>query len=208
MFYKHMDGIIKKEALTIGHYDDNAHAFWQGTKDHDVTQNITSFLDALPKNGPLDILDLGCGPGRDLHHFKSLGHKPVGLDGSKEFCEMAQEYSGCETLNQTFLTMDLAEHSFDGIFANADLFHAPKDELLNVLKKLHNCLRPNGILFSSNPRGDGEGWHGQRYGNYLELAPTQKILQQAGFTVLNHYYRPEGKPIEQQHWLAVISQRR
>jgi len=202
-----MNDTFKKESSTIKHYDSNAAGFWKGTKHHNVSQNINAFLNALPQNKALDILDFGCGPGRDLHHFKSLGHMPIGLDGSKEFCKMAQEYSGCQVLNQTFLTMELNKQTFDGVFANASLFHVPKTELLNVLKKLHDSLRPNGILFSSNPRGDGDGWNGQRYGNYLELTPTQDILQQAGFTVLDHYYRPEGKPIQQQPWLAIISRK-
>jgi 2-polyprenyl-3-methyl-5-hydroxy-6-metoxy-1,4-benzoquinol methylase len=203
-----MNNIVKKETSTIQHYEDNAEAFWAGTKDHDVSQNISAFLSALPKNKSLDILDLGCGPGRDLHHFKSLGHQPVGLDGSESFCKMAAEYSGCPTLKQTFTNMDLAKHSFDGIFANAALFHVPRTELLNVLKKLRESLRPDGILFTSNPRGSEEAWYGQRYGHYLELETSKNFLNQAGFEVLHHYYRPEGKPIEQQPWLAIISQRR
>ncbi len=59
---------------TIAHYDEHAEGFWQGTKDHDVTQNYQAFLSAMPKGRPLDILDFGCGPGRDLLYFKQLGH--------------------------------------------------------------------------------------------------------------------------------------
>jgi trans-aconitate methyltransferase len=203
-----MDDLVKKEALTIEHYENNAEAFWHGTKDHDVSQNTQSFLDALPKNTPLDILDLGCGPGRDMQHFKSLGHNPIGLDGSNAFCEMAMSLTGCTTINESFVNMDLSNHKFHGIFANASLFHVPSNELLNVLKTLRECLLPDGILFTSNPRGNQEGWNGQRYGNYLELEPSKAYLEQAGFDVLHHYYRPEGKPIEQQPWLAMVSRRR
>lgn len=196
-----------KEGLTIEHYENNAQAFWHGTKDHDVSQNIDAFLAALPKNRPLDILDLGCGPGRDLLQFKSLGHKPVGLDGSASFCKMATEHSGCPTLKQTFVNMHLPFDSFDGVFANASLFHVPSIEFLNVLLKLKDCLRAGGILFTSNPRGNTEGWQGQRYGYYQELATSSEFLKQAGFEVLQHYYRPEGKPLDQQPWLAIVSKR-
>jgi len=204
----HMNDITHKEGTTIEHYENNAEAFWAGTKDHDVSQNIDAFLAALPTNKALDILDVGCGPGRDLLRFKSLGHKPIGLDGSATFCRMATEHSGCPTLNQTFVNMDLPDASFDGVFANASLFHVPSSELLNVLRKLHACLRVGGILFTSNPRGSTEGWQGQRYGHYLELDSTKVFLEQAGFELLEHYYRPKGKPIEQQPWLAIVSRRR
>jgi SAM-dependent methyltransferase len=203
-----MDDLVKKESLTIEHYDNNADAFWEGTKDHDVTQNIQMFLDALPKGKPLDIFDLGCGPGRDLHYFKSLGHNPVGLDGSKKFCDMAQQYSGCPTLHQNFSGIDLADYQFNGVFANASLFHVPKAKLADVLKTIYASLAPNGILFMSNPRGQGELWQGQRYGHYMELETCESYIEQAGFKVLHHYYRPEGLPRDKQPWLAIVCQRR
>lgn len=202
-----MEDTTNKEAVTISHYENNADAFWAGTKGHDVSQNIDAFLTALPKDKALNILDLGCGPGRDLLRFKSLGHNPTGLDGSPTFCKMATEYSGCPTLNQTFVTMNLPAGHFDGVFANASMFHVPSSQLLNVLNKLHDCLRLGGILFTSNPRGSAEGWQGQRYGHYLELEESKDFLERAGFELLTHYYRPKGKPKKQQPWLAIISRR-
>ena len=161
-----------------------------GTKDHDVSQNIDAFLSALPKEKTLDILDFGCGPGRDMRAFKSMGHRPVGLDGSKEFCKMAEQQSDCPTLNQQFLNLKLEEKRFDGIFANASLFHVPSKELPRVLNELHCALRKDGILFSSNPRGNAEGWQGQRYGHFMEFEASETYLQQSGFKIIEHFYRP------------------
>ena len=206
---KQSDSMLDRiESETVDHYEQNAQSFWEGTCDHDVSQNIESFIAALPAIKPLNILDFGCGPGRDIMTFKSMGHKPVGLDGSKAFCLMAKKYSDCKILNQQFLHLDLKARQFDGIFANASLFHIPSQELVSVLKVLRNSLRPNGILFSSNPRGNEEGWSGQRYGHYMELESFESYLVEAGFKVLSHYYRPAGQPREQQPWLAVISQRK
>ncbi len=192
-------------AQTIRHYDDSAEAFWQGTKDHDVTQNYEALLGALPGKGPFQILDFGCGPGRDLAYFKRLGHFPTGLDGSIEFCMRALASTGCPTLPQDFLKLTLPAGAFDGIFANASLFHIPSQELTRVLGDLRRALKPKGILFSSNPRGTGEGWNGPRYGNYMELPAYETYLRQAGFRVLHHYYRPQGLPCSAQPWLAVVS---
>ena len=195
------------ERHTLEHYEKNAESYWLGTRDHDVSQNIEAFLQALPIDKILDILDLGCGPGRDVCTFKSLGHRPIGLDGSKAFCQMAHEYSGCLVLHQQFLKLELEESNFDGIFANASLFHIPSQELLRVLGELHRALRPGGILFSSNPRGNTEGWQGQRYGHYMEFEANEAYLDQSGFKVIHHYYRPSDKPRDQQPWLAIVSQR-
>jgi len=135
------------ETVTLGHYNQHAEAYWYGTKDHDVSQNYTAFLAPFPKDKILDILDLGCGPGRDVKHFQSLGHRPVGLDGCEVFCRMARQYTGCQILQQTFLNLDLMGLSFDGIFANASLFHVPSQELPRVLFELYSVLRPEGIFF-------------------------------------------------------------
>jgi len=196
------------EKLNIAHYDESAESFRIGTQDHDVSQNIAALLDALPKGKTHDILDFGCGPGRDLCVFKELGHRPIGLDGSKEFCKMAEKQSGCRTLNQQFLKLNLKENSYDGIFANASLFFIPSQELPRVLKQLHVSLRNGGILFSSNPRGNVEGWQGQTYGHYMEFEASELFLNQSGFKILKHYYRPEGKPKEEQPWLAIVSKRK
>jgi SAM-dependent methyltransferase len=194
------------EQLTINHYEFNAESFWQGTRDHDVSQNTNAFLQALPKSRALDILDFGCGPGRDLAMFKQLGHRPTGLDGSEAFCAMAQKYSGCPVLHQHFLHLDLESDSFDGIYANASMFHIPSQELPSVLAACHQALKPKGILFTSNPRGKAEGWQGERYGHYMELEQSQFYLEQAGFSILDHYYRPEGRPRHEQPWLAIVCQ--
>ena len=76
---------------TIQHYESRPEQFWQGTKDHDVTQNYEHFLQNIPFPGSLTLLDFGCGPGRDLLYFKQQGHKPYGLDGCANFCKMAEE---------------------------------------------------------------------------------------------------------------------
>ena len=116
--------------VTIMHYDCLAELYWKGTRDHDVSQNYAAILNAIECDSlPYAILDFGCGPGRDLEHFRSLGHEAIGLDGSAALVAMARAHSGCEVLHQDFLAMDLPEHHFDGVFANAALFHVPSQEL-------------------------------------------------------------------------------
>jgi SAM-dependent methyltransferase len=201
------DQLAEIETVTLGNYSGSSQSFWQGTKDHDVTQNYRALLARFPDTKPLDILDFGCGPGRDLAYFSSLGHRPVGLEGSEEFCLMARDFSGCDVWHQQFLSLDLPPDRFDGIFANASLFHVPGQELPRVLRELHDTLRPGGILFTSNPRGNSEGWSGQRYGNFMEFEASTAHLGAAGFSVLDHYYRPRGQPRDHQPWLAIVCQK-
>lgn len=190
---------------TLAYYNLNADTFFAGTIDHDVRQNIEALLGAIEALAPWTILDLGCGPGRDLKTFSQLGHTAIGLDGSERFAEMARAYSGCEVWRQDFLHLDLPPARFDGVYANASLFHVPSAELPGVLEKLHATLKPGGVLFSSNPRGNNqEGWNGPRYGSYYDYETWERYLLAAGFLPIHHYYRPAGLPRDQQPWLASV----
>jgi SAM-dependent methyltransferase len=189
---------------TLDHYNNRAEDFWQGTKDHDVTQNIEALLGHIVAKPPFAILDFGCGPGRDLQAFSELGHKVFGLEGSIKFAAMARG-QGFEVWQQDFLKLDLPDNMFDGVFANASLFHIPSIELPRVLRQLKGTLKSGGVLFSSNPRGNNsEGWNNGRYGAYHDLAAWRKFMTEAGFIELDHYYRPTGLPREQQNWLASV----
>ena len=191
-------------SLTIAHYQRNAEQFRDGTRDHDVSQNIAALLRHLPGKPPFTILDFGCGPGRDLQTFTQLGHTAIGVDGAASFAAMARAASGCEVWQQDFLRLNLPPGCFDGVFANASLFHIPSQELPRVLRELAACLRSDGVLFSSNPRGDNEeGWAQGRYGVYLDLAGWRVVMQEAGFIELEYFYRPTGAPFAQQRWLAT-----
>ena len=192
-------------ARTLEHYDRSAESFWTGTRGHDVSQNVAALLEHIEGAPPFSILDFGCGPGRDLRTFRDLGHVPVGLEGSPRFAEMARAYSGCEVWQQDFLKLELPAERFDGVFANASLFHVPTQELPRVLRALRGTLKPRGVFFSSNPRGDNqEGWNHERYGAYWDLETWRRYVSAAGFVELAHYYRPPGVPREQQPWLATV----
>jgi len=192
-------------ALTLEHYDARAEDFWEGTREHDVSQNVAALLHYIDANPPCTILDFGCGPGRDLKTFTDLGHRAIGLEGSARFAQMARAYSGCEVWEQDFLRLELPDEAFDGVFANASLFHVPSQELGRVLRELHATLKRRGVLFSSNPRGQNEeGWNRGRYGAYHDLETWRAYLAAAGFRELAHYYRPPGLRREQQPWLATV----
>jgi SAM-dependent methyltransferase len=190
---------------TLADYEQRAADFWAGTREHDVAQNIEALLAAVEGEPPFAILDFGCGPGRDLKTFTERGHEAIGLEGSARFATMARAYSGCEVWQQDFLHLDLPPARFDGIFANASLFHVPRQELPRVLRELAMALRPRGVLFASNPRGDDrEGWSGARYSAFHSLDTWRDFMNAAGFAELCHYYRPPGLPLAQQPWLASV----
>ncbi len=193
---------------TLEYYERSAERFWEGTKDHDVSQNIAAMLRHVAGAAPLSILDFGCGPGRDLAALRTLGHEAVGLEGCESFVAMARVHSGCEVLQQDFLALNLPAARFDAIFANASLFHVPSRDIRRVLENLSASMKAGGVFFSSNPRGSGEeGWRGGRYGVWHSEEGWRELMASCGFSELEHYYRPEGLPRDQQSWFASVWQK-
>ena len=202
---KNSQELQRLSEITIGHYDRVADDYWYGTRNHDVSQNYEAFLEAIEGKPPFDILDLGCGPGRDLQYFNSVGHAVIGLDGSEALVSLARLNSGCEVLQQNFLAMDLPEHRFDGVFANASLFHVPSQELSRILLEISTTLKSRGVLFCSNPRGNNEeGLGGSRYSCFFDLDTWRDYVVDAGFIEVRHYFRPTGLPRDRQPWLATV----
>jgi SAM-dependent methyltransferase len=199
------DDLQRIAARTLSHYDEQAQSYWEGTRDHDVSQNVDALLQSIEVPPPFELLDLGCGPGRDLKTFTALGHRATGLEGSAQLAALARANSGCEVLEQNLLALELPSSHFDGVFANAVLFHVPSQELPRILRQLHAALKPGGVLFTSNPRGEGqEGWNGDRYGAFHDWQTWRDFVCAAGFVELSHFYRPKGLPRDQQPWLASV----
>ena len=210
-------GLRAASEATIADYAARAEAYALGSLDHDVSQNIDALLRPLKdRAAPLDILDLCCAGGRDLVAFKKLGHRPIGLDGVSAFCEMAAARSGCEVWQEDLQQLDLPAERFDGIFANACLFHVPSATLPATLRALHGALKPGGVLFVSNAHGfgeDREGWTEGRtpttrsYVTWLSEDTWVSTCRAAGLELLELFYRPPGKPRAQQPFLATVWRR-
>lgn len=197
------------ENITIAEYQATANSFREGTWDHDVSQNRQALMKWMPRN-PGRILDLGCGPGRDLEAFKAEGHEVIGLDATPAFVEMAQQ-TGCEVWQQTFLDLDLPNGYFDGVFANASLLHVPQTSMESVLQSLWQSLVEEGVIVLSMARGNQEGFVnrplGQRFVSYWEYETLAPLVQAAGFSIVENYYRPPGLPQDQQSWVVIVAVR-
>jgi SAM-dependent methyltransferase len=198
------------EQITIAEYQSTADSFRIGTWDHDVSQNRQALIAAMPRH-PGTILDLGCGPGRDLVAFSQQGHRAIGLDATPAFVAMAKQASGCEVWQQSFLNLTLPPQSFDGIFANASLLHVPSSDIVRVLTDLYQALVPKGAIVLSMVRGTGEGLvprsTGYRFVAAWEYDTLAPCLEAAGFQIIQHYYRPPGLPCQEQSWLVIVAQK-
>ncbi|MCI5648598.1 MAG: class I SAM-dependent DNA methyltransferase [Fusicatenibacter sp.] len=146
---------------SIDYYERYAIPYYEQTIDLDMSEVMQPFLDALPE-GAEEILDLGCGSGRDTKTLEELGYVVTAMDGSEKMCELAEIYTDQEILHLKFEDMDFDE-VFDGIWACESLVHVPSEEIEDIMEKVMDALKPGGILYFSVYEGERDGMYGGRY---------------------------------------------
>ncbi len=145
---------------TIHYYNLNAKEFVAGTVDINFEATQNRFLDKLPEHAY--ILDFGCGSGRDTKFFLNKGYQVYAIDGSKELCEIAERYTGIAIKQMLF--QDLNEKElYDGIWACSSILHLPENELKEVMNKMTDALKVDGVIYTSFKYGTFEGKRKGRY---------------------------------------------
>src|SRR5260221_7729314 len=96
----------KIAAGTLEHYNGRAEQFWEGTRDHDVSQNISALLRHITAPAPYTILDLVCRLLLEKKTFTSMCDVVNGVHGDSKSAAKVLEHSECVALEQKFLKLD------------------------------------------------------------------------------------------------------
>lgn len=184
------------------YYRDNSQEFFDSTVNAEVTPLYEHFLKYVPEGG--SILDLGCGSGRDTGAFKKMGFDVDAVDGSKELCELASEYTGIPVRCMDF--MDLSEiEKYDAIWACASLLHVPSKDLPVVLSKMRSSLKPQGIMYISFKFGDHEGERDGRFFNDMTSERFSAIIDgMPNLTKEEEWYSEDVRRGKNVRWFNVI----
>lgn len=145
---------------TINYYENNAEFFAQDTENVGFTDVQDRFLNKLQQGA--DILDFGCGSGRDTKFFLEKGYSVDAIDGSAELCRLASKNTGINVRHMFFSELNEIE-KYDGIWACASILHLPKEELKKVFLKMIRATKKDGVIYTSFKYGDFEGYRGERY---------------------------------------------
>ena len=188
---------------SIGYYNQNTDAFIEGTIHADMHEHYNRFLPYLPERA--HILDLGCGSGRDSLFFIKQGFSVVSVDGSKEVCKAAEKILNCEVRCLRFDELDYHDE-FNGIWACASLLHVPKAEIADIMQKISDATKTNGVLYASFKYGNGETIKGDRLFNNYKENDIDSILQPSGFICKEYWISNDVRPDRQQEkWLNIIA---
>ena len=146
--------------ITKNYYQEYSQEFFDSTVMADVTPLYDHFLKYVPENG--NILDLGCGSGRDTRAFLDKGYRVGAIDGSEELCALASKYTGIDVKCMDFESIDYTDR-YDAIWACASLLHVRSDKLPNLLERLLNALHADGVIYMSFKYGEFEGERDGRF---------------------------------------------
>ena len=191
---------------TLDYYNHNVDDFIQGTISVDFVATQDRFIKRL-ESGAF-ILDFGCGSGRDTKYFLDKGFQVEAIDGSKELCKRASEYTGITVKKMLFQEL-AAREKYDGIWACSSILHLPKDELKEVLKKMSDALVERGIIYTSFKYSEFEGERNGRYFTDFTLETFTEFLSDIESLQIEEYWitgdvRP-GRGEEK--WLNLILQK-
>ena len=190
-------------SATIRHYDDNARAFFDSTRDVDMTPLYERFLPRVPAGGA--ILDAGCGSGRDTLAFRERGYRVTAFDASPELARLAETHTGQAVHVLRFEELEW-EEAFDGIWACASLLHVPRGQLANAFGLLARALKPGGVLYASFKYGTREHSRGGRHFTDLDEENLGRILAQVpALSVLETWQTEDQRPgREAETWLNAL----
>jgi SAM-dependent methyltransferase len=149
------------------------------------------------------VVDVGCGPGREIGVLRSLGFRAYGIDRSFGQLRVGG-LPGVARGDMRWLPVRTG--SVDALWCQAALLHIPRAEVPVVLAEFGRVVRPGGRLYLAVAEGDGEGFEvASNYGsdqrrwftNHREPELT-RLLGEVGFVV-----EQVGRASSYRDWLSL-----
>lgn len=173
------------------------------TKKPEPQKDVLRFFKYLKKEekkelSGLNILDLGCGTGRNSNYLAELGNTVVGIDISKTAIDIAKSRANEMGLNNvSYAVGDIgasypfADNHFDLILDITSSNSLNEKERENYIKEVYRTLKKGGYLFVRGLCKDGDKnaknllklSSGKEYGTYIikELDLTERVFTEKDF---------------------------
>lgn len=148
----------------------------------------TRFLTLVTEGTP--ILEVGCGPGRDMAWLEAQNKRVVGVDLSAGMLSRARIQVRGPLAQMDMRRLAFRDRCFGGVWCLASLLHLPKADAPIALGEMQRGLMPGGVLMLALQEGDGEGWESTPYASTVDRFfarysqdEAEVMLTQTGFTI-------------------------
>ena len=189
--------------IKMNYYEENAQTYYNKTKDADMTDSCNRFAKYIRPAGR--ILDIGCGSGRDMKYFKSLGFSPEGLEPSKGLWELAEKNTG---LPVHCITLQAYRPSapYDGIWACASLLHLTEEEILEFFKRSCEFTAPGGYIYFSGKNGieTGVSEDGRFFLEFTDELIEKILRENENLELVEKWYSEDVTGRKDFRWMNVI----
>lgn len=125
------------------------------------TRAFVDFFDTYPGTAA-NVLDVGCGQGRDAIFIARLGHRVTGVDISPAGISAMLATSAAETLNITGIVADIRDYQPDDLYdvmvIDRTLHMLNETDRLSVLSTLVQHVAEPGYLLIADEKSNIEGF--------------------------------------------------
>lgn len=144
------------------------------------------------------ILDVGCGTGREAEYLTKKGFSVEGIDLSERMLQIAtKNYPDLVFRKMDIRNIKYPENSFGAVWAGYSLFHIKKEEFIQTIKSLKLILKYRGIFGLVMQEGKGEVeieeplMPGEKlYVHLYESTELGVILENSGFDIIDRGIKP------------------
>jgi len=158
-------------------------------------ENLKEVETVFKKEKVKNILDLGCGVGRNLVYLSKKGFEMFGLDLSKEGINQLKKILNKEKLKADLITADVyqklpyKDNYFDSIISVQVLQHSNEKNIIKAIKEIERVLKPGGIIFIT------------LCGRYSKGEIRKFLVESAKLIAPNTYVPTEGNEIGLTHFI-------
>lgn len=194
------------DTQTLQYYSQNASSYAADTSKRSMAAAIDWFSSFLQSDA--NVIDIGCGGGRDLRAFRRQGFNAVGLDVSAELAAIAAEFSGCPVVIADMRAMPFASGCFDAVWAAASLLHIDHEDIPAALAEIRRVLKPGAYFFSSVKQGDGQRREADgRLFSYFRRDEWSEFQARVGLSVFDHSTDDNDAESPDRSWVSTIARR-
>jgi ubiquinone/menaquinone biosynthesis C-methylase UbiE len=176
-------------ARTTDTYESEASSYIEKYWTESVAANYGErFFDSLEPgtaDRPIEVLDIGCGPGVDVDVFAEMGYDITGVDVTSSFLrEGSERVPEAAFVRGDMRHLPFENAAFDGIWASASFHHVPSTDAGKTLREYRRVLRPGGNLFISTKRDEEvDDDDTERHFEYYQPAEFRDMLKEAGLRI-------------------------